>query len=151
MKNSMKKILAAAALLALGALPAPEAAAYRQVCMKAKFGIGYAFQFRVAWGVDYRPFHAARRDGRPYNVDGVTGWSGNVHLAKTQCIPVSHIPPGTQFVVQLRSAQSRYLCRDWGDRDVFTPKSVRERADKTLWLDAWGQLPNPRCKAWKFE
>lgn len=148
--TTIKKTLAAMALLTLGLLPAPDADAYRQVCMKAKFGIGYIFKFRVAWGMDWSHFHAATAEGRPYHIDGVTPWSGDVHLVKNRCVSMDRVPANKHFTVQMRSGTYRpLLCKDWDNNKPFIARNAPER--KTLWLDAWGSLPSQHCKAWKFD
>ena len=151
MMKEIIKGLAAAALLAVGAAAAPEAAAYKQACMKAKVGVGFVGKYRVAWGIG-EDFVAAHAEGRPYHMDGATDWSGDVHLAQEQCVSLSEVPTGAHFVVQMRAGDNRALCHDWDNRDVFIEEKASGREELSLWLDVSGATPHSmRCKAWKFE
>ena len=154
MTMKIKKCMAALALLSLSAFAAPEAAAYKRVCMKADFGIGYAFKFRVIWASHWE-IHSARWERRPFNPDGFTDWSGDVHLLQTRCIPIDQIPSGSYFLVRIQAIgmSNQTVCKDWANRDDFLGEKVPGRENLSLWLNAWGRvMPDSiRCKAWKFE
>ena len=150
MKKAMK-LPAALGLLALMIFPASESAAM-QACMKAVFGVGYVSKFRAAWGLEgWDEFQSAVREKRPFNVDGVTGWSGDVHLVKTRCIGLDHLPAGSSFTIQLKAAGGgRTMCKYFDEDNAahFERTTIPER--QTLWLQAWGPSGNPQCKMWKF-
>ena len=149
MMKQITKLPAAMGLLALMFFAAPQAEALEQVCMRANVGIGYVFQFRVAWGVDGRAFPGAAREGRPFNIDGVTPWSGDTYLGHNRCANVRRIPNGSTVLVQLRENGNWTYCRNWDNNDWGLATAHGNR--RTLWLDAWGQSRGANCKLWKFE
>ena len=139
MMKAIKKGLAAAALLAVGAAAAPESAAYKQVCMKAEYSYGFTHKYRVLWGTG-DGFAAAGEEGPDY-ADGVTDWSEDIHLGEKKCVSLSAVPTGAHFAVQMPMPPSMRFCHGWGyaiGKDKVGIFSKRpEDAEKTLVLDAW--------------
>lgn len=150
MMSQMAKLPAALGLLGLMIFTVAEAAALQRVCMRANPGIGYVFQFRAAWGVSPAEFFAADEDRRPFNIDGVSGWSGDVLLTRSGCVDVSAAPADSILLVQLREGvNNRTYCRDWDNNEWGLARAHGDR--ETLWLDAWGLSSNMDCKLWKYE
>ena len=172
----MKMMLKAAMFAAVFALlspVAPEAAAYRQVCMHFKFGVGYAGTFRIEYGVDpSRAIHTPNLNKRfqtRFFVDGpgfargdlvpsrgVTDWAPAISVFKTKCVSMRDVRDGEHFLVLLRSnvgesSHHRY-CRSWGrSNDAAFFRKTPQRRDLTLYLDAWGAMFTPECRPVRFK
>ena len=157
--------IAAGVFVVVAGLGAPQAAAYDQVCMTGKAGIGYSGRFRIVWGAPDEaavgrksvlgfPYDGARYAGG-FSTSGATGWSEDVRLGVSRCVGLAQVPEGGRFVAQFEMNAwvvfaDPHLCVGWdgggrGDRvGVFEKSSARR--GRTLFMDAWGSKLDPYCR-----
>ena len=157
--------IAGGIFVAVAALAAPQAAAYEQVCMYGKAGIGYSGRFRVVWGAPGEdavwrksglgfPYEGARFAGG-FSTGGATDWSEDVRLGVSRCVDLAQVPEGGRFVAQFEMNAwivfaAPHLCVGWdgarrGDKvGVFQKSSARRGI--TLFMDAWGSKYDPYCR-----
>ena len=169
MMMTMKAAVFAAAF-ALLAPVAPEAAAYRQVCVHFKAGVGFAGSFRVEYGVvRYDAFwvpNAHKRfkerslngpfwPGDLVDARGRTDWSRTVTVFRTECVQMDEVRTGEHFLVLLRShagglSNYRY-CRGWGrDHKPAVFNASASRRHMTMNLHAWGAATTLECRPVSF-
>lgn len=146
------------------------AAAYEQVCVFGKDGIGYQAKFRLIWGVP--PENKVWRQaelGFPWESDnanisggfasgGATHWSSLFRLNTRKCVNLDQIPRDSRFVVQVRdypAARPPFFCNGWendrGKDRIGVFVNGREEEGKTLVVDAWGSIHTPRCMPSRVE
>ena len=151
MMKAMKQGLAAAALLAVCAAAAPEAAAYKQVCMRGQTGFGIIHKHRVGWGFG-EDFATAHEEGPDY-AEGMTNWTKGVYLGEKECISLGPVPTGAHFVVQLWTPPGKVFCHGWryalGNGKPKVGIFVKNPANrwKTLMLKSWADA----CIPWRVE
>lgn len=152
-------------------LAAPQAAAYEQVCMFGKPGIGYYAKFRLVWGVPHEDeiWRKAKlrfpQSGTGNNLAaggfhsrGATHWSPDFHLGGRKCVNLDEVPEGQNFLVQVQDYpinSAAFWCVGWendrGRRQIGVLTNSAENRGKTLHMDAWGSRYAPLCRPVRVE
>ena len=158
---SLVVLLAAAFMLSVPL--APNAAAYRDVCVYFQFGVGYHGQFRLEYGDDPEAMRDAEWVNKRFTLPGSqrlltrreiparerSHWTGNITVFKHGCLSLANTREGEHFAVLVRAHgidnKTYRYCRGWDNNPMVFYQNPRDT--RRLMLHAWGDMTSPECAA----
>ena len=167
LKTILKTVMSGAAALGLLIVPAPEAEAYREVCVHFRGGVGYHGEFRVlqlrkenpmVQADGHSPFtggHARFLDERGGNTLFTvrdSGWSSRMRVGNTRCVSMDRFMDMHDLVVMIRADTARLdkpfiyrYCRAW-DHHSFGRYPQDRRDRRKIIFHAIGALYGLECR-----